>query len=106
MDVSHDDLAAVLAAIDLDGDGSVDAREFSEMMLRLRRLRDGEERLMHYLLPIDADGNDRLDPGELNRLLASVGQPPLEPREQRHLFGEQLSGGLSWKQFIDRLLLI
>jgi urea transporter/Ca2+-binding EF-hand superfamily protein len=99
-------LAAVLAAIDLDGDGQVDGVEFSELMLRLRRLRDGEERLLHYLLPIDVDGDDRLDPGELNRLLLSVGQPPMEPGEQRHLFGEQLSVGLSWKQFIDRLLLI
>ncbi|MEI7951658.1 MAG: urea transporter, partial [Synechococcaceae cyanobacterium ELA182] len=84
----------------------VDAVEFSELMLRLRRLRDGEERLLHYLLPIDADGDDRLNPGELNRLLLSVGQPPLEPGEQQYLFGEQLSVGLSWKQFIDRLLLI
>ncbi len=104
--VDPDALAAVLAASDLDGDGSVDAVEFSELMLRLRRLRDGEERLLHYLLPIDGDGDDRLDPGELNRLLCSVGQPPLEPREQRHIFGEQLGAGLSWKQFIDRLLLI
>ena len=104
--VGQDALAAVLAAIDLDGDGRVDAVEFSELMLRLRRLRDGEERLLHYLLPIDADGDDRLDPVELNRLLGSVGQPPLQPREQRHIFGEQLGAGLSWKQFLDRLLLI
>jgi len=98
-------LAAVLAAIDLDGDGQVDAVEFSELMLRLRRLRDGEERLLHYLLPIDGDGNDRLDPAELNRLLRSVGQTPLDAAEQEHVFGEQLQG-LSWKQFLDRLLLI
>ena len=104
--VGGEELAAVLAAIDLDGDGRVDAVEFSELMLRLRRLRAGEERLLQYLLPIDGDGNDCLDPAELNRLLRSVGQPPLEPREQHHLFGAQAQRGLSWKQFIDRLLLI
>jgi urea transporter/Ca2+-binding EF-hand superfamily protein len=104
--VGQEQLALVLAAIDLDGDGSVDVVEFSELMLRLRRLRAGEERLLQYLLPIDGDGNDRLDATELNRLLRSVGQPPLEPREQQHLFGDQALRGLSWKQFLDRLLLI
>ena len=104
--VGQEQLALVLAAIDLDGDGSVDVVEFSELMLRLRRLRAGEERLLQYLLPIDGDGNDRLDASELNRLLRSVGQPPLEPREQHQLFGDQALRGLSWKQFLDRLLLI
>jgi urea transporter/Ca2+-binding EF-hand superfamily protein len=103
--VATEQLAKVLQAIDLDGDGSVDAVEFSELMLRLRRLREGEERLLQYLLPIDGDGNDRLDPAELNRLLRSVGQVPLDAAEQEHVFGAQLQG-LSWKQFLDRLLLI
>ena len=103
--VGTDQLAAVLQASDLDGDGSVDAVEFSELLLRLRRLREGEERLLQYLLPIDGDGNDHLDPAELNRLLRSVGQAPLEPAEQSHVFGAQLQG-LTWKQLLDRLLLI
>ena len=103
--VGTDQLAAVLQASDLDGDGSVDAVEFSELLLRLRRLREGEERLLQYLLPIDGDGNDHLDPAELNRLLRSVGQAPLEPAEQSHVFGDQLQG-LTWKQLLDRLLLI
>jgi urea transporter len=102
--VGTDQLAAVLQASDLDGDGSVDAVEFSELLLRLRRLREGEERLLQYLLPIDGDGNDHLDPAELNRLLRSVGQAPLEPAEQSHVFGELQ--GLTWKQLLDRLLLI
>jgi hypothetical protein len=103
--MATEQLATVLQAIDLDGDGRVDAVEFSELMLRLRRLREGEERLLQYLLPIDGDGNDRLDPAELNRLLRSVGQAPLDAAEREHVFGAQLQG-LSWKQFLDRLLLI
>ena len=103
--VGTDQLATVLQASDLDGDGSVDAVEFSELLLRLRRLHEGEERLLQYLLPIDGDGNDHLDPAELNRLLRSVGQAPLEPAEQSHVFGAQLQG-LTWKQLLDRLLLI
>ncbi|MDM7952802.1 MAG: urea transporter [Cyanobium sp. CZS 25K] len=97
-------LEEVLEGMDLDGDGQVDAEEFAELMLRLRRLHGGRERLLTYLQPVDADGNDRLEPAELDRLLSSVGQPRLTAREHQQMFG--LDGrGLSWESFIDRLLL-
>ena len=98
-------VASLLEAMDLDGNGHVDAVEFSELMLRLKRLRAGEERLLHYLVPVDADGDQRLDPGEVDRLLRSVGQEPLNPAEQQALFGAAAGGSLSWQQFLDRLLL-
>jgi Ca2+-binding EF-hand superfamily protein len=98
-------LRQVLKAMDVDGDGAVDEDEFTALMLRLRRLSEGEERLMHYLMPVDANGDHQLDPAELRRLLGSVGQPPLTPQEERHLFGP-LDGRLSWSAFIDRLLLV
>lgn len=73
-------------------------------MLRLRRLQEGRERLLSYLQPVDADGNDQLEPAEFDRLLSSVGQPRLEDQEHRHLFGHD-GRGLSWGAFIDRHLL-
>jgi hypothetical protein len=97
-------LEEVLERMDLDGDGQVDPEEFSELMLRLRRLQEGHERLLTYLGPVDADGDERLDPTELDRLLVSVGQPHLNDQERQHLFGPT-GRGLSWGSFIDRLLL-
>jgi Ca2+-binding EF-hand superfamily protein len=97
-------LARVLQAMDLDGDGRVDAEEFGELMLRLQRLRLGESRLLNYLLPVDANGDDRLDPAELRRLLASVGERPLNAEEESFLFSRS-PDGLSWQQFVDHLLL-
>ncbi len=97
-------LARVLVAMDLDGDGAVEKEEFIEVMLRLRRLRDGQERLRRYLVPVDADGDERLDLDEMDRLLRSIGQPSLNRREQRAVFGPEL-GPLSWQAFVDRLLL-
>ena len=52
--------------MDLDGDGVVGRAEFIEVMLRLRRLRAGQERLKRYLIRDDEDGDELLDPGELN----------------------------------------
>jgi urea transporter len=97
-------LKEVLERMDLDGDGQVNPEEFGELMLRLRRLQEGRERLLTYLGPVDADGNDRLDAAELDRLLVSVGQPHLNDQERQHLFGST-GRGLSWGSFIDRLLL-
>lgn len=97
-------LTATLAAMDLDGDGQVDRSEFTQLILRLQRLRQGEERLLLYLMPADADGNDRLDGEELERLLRSIGQPPLTAQEGRQVFGPG-GVGLSWRSFVDRLLL-
>jgi Ca2+-binding EF-hand superfamily protein len=98
-------LRQLLVAMDVDGDGAVDEEEFTALMLRLRRLSEGEERLMRYLMPVDVNGDDRIDPGELKRLLASVGQPPLNAEEERRLF-EPSGGSLSWAAFINRLLFV
>jgi urea transporter len=96
-------LADVLQVMDLDGDGRVDAEEFGELMLRLQRLRQGEGRLLTYLLPVDANGNDRLDPSELRRLLHSVGERPLSTEEEQFIFALS-PDGLTWHQFVDHLL--
>lgn len=98
-------LRQLLVAMDVDGDGAVDEDEFTALMLRLRRLSQGEERLMRYLMPVDVNGDDQLDPAELRRLLGSVGQPALNPQEERHLFAA-VDGRLSWSAFLDRLLLV
>ena len=94
----------VMASMDLDGDGQVDQNEFAELMLRLRRLGAGRMRLFTYLLPVDSDRNDRFDPHEFDRLLRSVGQPPLHAEERDHLFAGS-GGSLSWGTLLDRLLL-
>lgn len=97
-------LAATRAAMDLDGDGRLDLAEFTELIRRLQLLQEGEQRLLLYLMPADADGDDRLDAGELSRLLRSIDQPPLSASEEQLVFGVA-GASLSWRGFVDRLLL-
>jgi hypothetical protein len=97
-------LAAALAAMDLDGDGRVDLAEFTGLIHRLQLLREGEERLLLYLMPADGDGDDQLDADELQHLLRSIGQQPLSAAEQGLVFGPHGSA-LTWRGFVDRLLL-
>ena len=90
--------------MDLNDDGRIDSTEFSQLIQRLQRLRQGEERLLLYLMPVDTNGNDRLDHGELDRLLTSIDQSPLTSKEQAFVFmGDKQS--ISWHDFVDRLLL-
>lgn len=100
----NDQLAATMASMDLDGDGQIDCNEFSQLIQRLQRLRQEEERLLLYLMPADTNGNDRLDQDELDRLLTSIGQPALTTREQAFVFMDQ-EQSLSWHDFIDCILL-
>ena len=100
----NDQLTATMASMDLNGDGRIDCSEFSQLIQRLQRLRQGEERLLLYLMPVDSNGNDRLDQDELDLLLQSIGQTPLTSKEQALVFANQQQS-LSWHDFVDRLLL-
>ena len=51
------------------------------------------------------DGNARIDPPELDRVLRGIGEQPLTPAERLRLFGPD-KRGLSWGEFLDRLLLL
>ena len=90
--------------MDLNGDGRIDCTEFSQLIQRLQRLRGGEERLLLYLMPVDSNGNDRLDQDELDRLLQSIGQPALSTKEQALVFNNKQQS-LRWRGVVDRLLL-
>ena len=90
--------------MDLNGDGRIDSTEFSQLIQRLQRLRQGEERLLLYLMPVDTNSNDRLDQDELARLLKSIGQTRLTAKEQELVFANQQKN-LSWRDFVDNLLL-
>jgi hypothetical protein len=97
-------LDRVVKAMDLDGDGRLTEAEFVELALRLQQLSQGHQRLLTYLLPVDADADDQLDHLELARLLRSVGARTLTADEERTLFGAERRP-LSWADFVDRLLL-
>jgi urea transporter/Ca2+-binding EF-hand superfamily protein len=97
-------LDRVLRHMDLNRDGRLDAAEFVEMVLRLQRLSQGHERLLTYLLPVDANADGHLDRAELQRLLRSVGARPLQPEEEVRIFGPQ-QRPLTWGEFVDLLLL-
>ena len=99
-----DQLNTVLAAMDLNQDGQINRMEFGHFIQHLRRLRDGEDRLRLYLIPMDANGDDQLEPNELDRLLRSLGQTNLTSAETNLVYADHPEG-LSWRQWIDQLLL-
>jgi len=64
----------IVAAVDVDQSGSIDAREF---LVCMRNIRQGElEKLKAAVLANDADGSGSTDHGELEALLRSLGYLP------------------------------
>ena len=55
-------------------------------------------------MPVDSNGNDRLDQDELDRLLQSIGQPAISTKEQALVFNNKQQS-LRWRDVVDRLLL-
>ena len=82
--------------MDLTLDGHINRLEFGHFIQHLQRLRDGEERLRLYLIPMDTNGDDQLEPNELDRLLRSVGQTNLTSAETTLVYANHPEG-LSWR---------
>ncbi|MUG91077.1 urea transporter [Scytonema sp. UIC 10036] len=98
------ELTYLFKSIDRDGSGEIDFEEFSELMLRHRRLMSRYTEFVTYFLPLDADEDEFISTKEMNTALASVGEPPLSNDEIAFL--RERTGGepLTWNRFIEVLL--
>jgi Ca2+-binding EF-hand superfamily protein len=88
-----------------ESDDQIDATQFAELMLRCRRLLRDRDRLLTYLQPISADPTRPIGRSELDRLLVSLGQSPLEDQEWTAVV--RLTGGrlLTWGAVVDLMLI-
>ncbi len=93
-------------SIDLDNSGKIDFEEFGELILRHQRLTTNYNELVTYFIPIDDNEDGLIDSAEMNRVLQSVGEPPLFPQEIKFLKHKTGYESLTWHQFIDLLLVI
>jgi hypothetical protein len=82
----------LLLSANPQADGQIGVDEFSEVMLRCRRLLRDRDRLLTYLQPISSDPMRAIGRSDLDRLLVSLGQSPLDERDWQAIV--RLSGGL------------
>jgi hypothetical protein len=95
----------LLLSANPQADGQIGVDEFSEVMLRCRRLLRDRDRLLTYLQPISSDPMRAIGRSDLDRLLVSLGQSPLDERDWQAIV--RLSGGraLSWGELVDLMLI-
>jgi urea transporter len=95
----------LLLSANPQADGQIGVDEFSEVMLRCRRLLRDRDRLLTYLQPISSDAMRAIGRSDLDRLLVSLGQSPLDERDWQAIV--RLSGGraLSWGELVDLMLI-
>ncbi|NEO30673.1 MAG: hypothetical protein F6K36_09625 [Symploca sp. SIO3C6] len=104
--LSEDELNFAFASMDFDNSGEIDFEEFSELLLRHRRLISRLDQFSKYFIPIDANEDGVLTPQEMNVVLASVDESPLSQDELTFL--RQRIGGkdLTWERFLELLLVV
>lgn len=98
------EMSLLFESFDSDHSGSVDFKEFAELMLRHRELMLRYDRFVTYFIPIDANHDDRISASEMNVALASVGEQPLTKSELLFLRHRMGNKPLTWNEFIQFLL--
>ena len=86
--------------MDRNEDGTIDFEEFSELMLRHRRLMANYSEFMTYFLPIDADGDEAI---EMDVAMTSVDAARLSQEEITYLT-KHSPQPFTWDRFIEMML--
>jgi len=71
---------AIIASLDVDGDGKIQWREFSALMADRWLGQEGRVDIQHAASEF-ANDNGLLDVGNMCKLMSSVGERPLDPTE-------------------------
>ncbi|NET55839.1 MAG: urea transporter [Symploca sp. SIO2E6] len=104
--LSDEELNFAFSSMDFDNSGEIDFEEFGELLLRHRRLISRLDEFYTYFIPIDSDGNGKLDLQEMNVVLTSVDEPPLAHEEVTFLRQQIGDKDLTWERFLELLLVI
>ena len=91
--------------MDRHNSGTIDFKDFGELILRHQRLMTEHDAFMTYFVPIYAKRNDLLSIKEMNLAMKSVSEPPLTREEIDFLQQRTTHQSFTWNQFIELLLL-
>ena len=71
---SEAELQDMINEVDIDGDGTIDFKEFLGLMARKMRDNDSEEELIEAFKVFDRDGNGLISNVELQHVMTSLGE--------------------------------
>jgi len=103
---SETELEEMIKQVDLDGNGTIDFKEFLGLMVRKMKDTDTEEELLEAFKVFDRDGNGFITSHELRHVMSNLGQS-LSPEEIEEMVREadvDGDGQINFDEFVKMMM--
>ena len=103
---SEAELQDMINEVDIDGNGTIDFKEFLGLMARKMRDSDSEEELIEAFKVFDRDGNGYITSHELRHIMTNLGEG-LSPEEVEEMIREadlDNDGQIDYDEFVKMMM--
>ena len=103
---SEEELKQMIREVDLDGNGTIDFKEFLCLMVKKMKGTDTEEELLEAFKVFDRDGNGYITSHELRYIMTNLGEG-LTPEEVEEMVKEadlDNDGQIDYDEFVKMML--
>lgn len=104
--LSETELEEMIKQVDLDGNGTIDFKEFLGLMVRKMKDTDTEEELLEAFKVFDRDSNGFITSHELRHVMTSLGES-LTPEEIEEMVKEADADGdgqINYDEFVKMMM--
>jgi calmodulin len=103
---TEEELKQMIREVDLDGNGTIDFKEFLCLMVKKMKDTDTEEELLEAFKVFDRDGNGFITSHELRNIMNSLGEG-LSPEEIEEMIKEadlDNDGQIDYEEFVKMMM--
>lgn len=103
---SEEELKQMIREVDLDGNGTIDFKEFLCLMVKKMKGIDTEEELLEAFKVFDRDGNGYITSHELRHIMTNLGED-LTPEEVEEMVKEadlDNDGQIDYDEFVKMMM--
>ncbi len=103
---TEEELKQIIREVDLDGNGTIDFKEFLCLMVKKMKDTDTDEELLEAFKVFDRDGNGFITSHELRNIMNSLGEN-LSPEEIEEMIKEadlDNDGQIDYEEFVKMMM--
>jgi len=99
---TENELMDMINEVDIDGNGTIDFREFLNMMAKKVNKSDSEEELREAFRVFDKDGNGHISASELRTVMTTLGEKLTDEEVDEMIFEADLDGDgqVNYEEFV------
>ena len=103
---TEEELKQMIREVDLDGNGTIDFKEFLCLMVKKMKDTDTEEELLEAFKVFDRDGNGLISGNELQHVMTSLGENISQDEVEEMIKEADLDGDgyINYEEFVRMIL--